>query len=125
MTRTHSYRLLSAVAAIVALALSLHAAAGTIVSREFRSAALDRNWSYAVYLPSGYESSNLSYPVLYLLHGNGGNRYSWVNDGRIQQTADTLIARGDIPPCLIVMPDSGTSWYVDRKENMETAVIRT
>jgi len=122
MTRVHFRSLLSSAAALLALALSLHATAGTIVEREFRSAALSRNWSYTVYLPTGYESSNLRYPVLYLLHGNGGNRYSWINDGHIQQTADVLIARGDIPPCLIVMPDAGTSWYVDRKENMETAV---
>jgi len=124
MTRVHFRSLLSSAAALLALALSLHATAGTIVEREFRSAALSRNWSYTVYLPTGYESSNLRYPVLYLLHGNGGNRYSWINDGHIQQTADVLIARGDIPPCLIVMPDAGTSWYVDRKENMETAVTK-
>jgi enterochelin esterase-like enzyme len=109
--------------AFLVLAVSLPARAGIVVAREFRSSALDRNWSYAVYLPDGYENSNLRYPVLYLLHGNGGNLYSWVNDGHIQQTADALIARGDIPPCVIVMPDAGTSWFVDRKENMETAVI--
>ena len=85
VTRIHSCRLLSAVAAILALTLSVHAIAGTVVSREFRSAALNRNWSYAEYVPSGYESSNLSYPVLYLLHGNGGIRYNWVNDGHIKQ----------------------------------------
>jgi enterochelin esterase-like enzyme len=45
------------------------------------------------------------------------------NQGRIQQTADALIASGDIPPAVIVMPDAGTSWFVDRKEKMETAVI--
>jgi enterochelin esterase-like enzyme len=46
-----------------------------------------------------------------------------VTFGRIQPTADALIARGEIPPAIIVMPDAGTSWYVDRKEKMETAVI--
>jgi S-formylglutathione hydrolase FrmB len=123
-THTRSCGLFWMVVVILALALPSHAVAATVVSREFKSTALNRNWSYAVYLPSGYESSTLVYPVLYLLHGNGGNRYSWVNDGRIQQTADMLIASGDIPPCLIVMPDAGTSWYVDRKESMETAVIK-
>jgi enterochelin esterase-like enzyme len=114
---------LAAAFAFVVLAASLPSHAGVVVAREFRSSALDRNWSYAVYLPDGYDTSNLRYPVLYLLHGNGGNLYSWVNDGHIQQTADVLIAHGDIPPCVIVMPDAGTSWFVDRKENMETAVI--
>jgi S-formylglutathione hydrolase FrmB len=109
--------------AFLALALSLPAAAGVVVTREFDSPALQRKWTYAVYLPDGYDTSTLRYPVLYLLHGNGGNLYDWVNLGHIQQTADELIAHGDIPPAIIVMPDAGSSWYVDRKEKMETAVI--
>jgi S-formylglutathione hydrolase FrmB len=59
-----------------ALLLSLPTLAGTIVTRELGSTALGRPWSYAVYLPSGYDISNLKYPVLYLLHGNGGNLYA-------------------------------------------------
>jgi S-formylglutathione hydrolase FrmB len=109
--------------ALLALALSLPATAGVVVTREFDSPALQRKWTYAVYLPDGYNTSTLRYPVLYLLHGNGGNLYDWVNLGHIQQTADELIAHGDMPPAIIVMPDAGSSWYVDRKEKMETAVI--
>jgi enterochelin esterase-like enzyme len=116
-------RFISAALAAYVLILSLPALAGTIVTREFSSTALGRIWSYAVYLPSGYETSNLKYPVLYLLHGNGGNLYTWANDGRIQSTTDALISSGEIPPVVIVMPDAGTSWFVDRKEKMETAVI--
>jgi enterochelin esterase-like enzyme len=109
--------------AAVVLALSLPATAGVVVSREFDSPALQRKWSYAVYLPDGYDTSKLRYPVLYLLHGHGGGLYDWVNLGHIQQTADALIARGDVPPAIIVMPDADATWYVDRKEKMETAVI--
>jgi S-formylglutathione hydrolase FrmB len=116
-------RALAPLFAAAALLLSLTAIAGTVVEREFRSAALDRDWKYAVYLPDGYDSAALTYPVLYLLHGNAGSRLSWIADGRIRQTADALIAAGDIPPCIIVMPDAGTSWYVDRKEAMETALL--
>lgn len=108
---------------MIALLVPLQVVAGTIVSRDFDSSVLGRKWSYAVYLPDGYQTAGLRYPVLYLLHGNGGNRYSWVNDGRIQRTADELVARGEIPPCIIVMPDAGTSWYVDRVERMEQAVM--
>lgn len=109
---------------LLAFFLTTPAFAGTIITREFDSAALERKWSYAVYLPEGYEQSELHYPVLYLLHGNGGNLYSWVNDGRIQPTVDALIEKGDIPPTIIIMPDAGTTWFVDRKENMETAMLR-
>ena len=85
---------------------------------------LARNWTYAVYLPDGYDSSRLRYPVLYLLHGNGGNLYSWVNQGRIQPTLDALIEQGEIPPAIVVMPDAGTTWFVDRAEKMESAFMR-
>jgi S-formylglutathione hydrolase FrmB len=114
---------LAVVLALVSVALAPPVLASIVVAREFKSAALGRSWTYAVYLPTGYDASNLRYPALYLLHGTGGNLYQWVNQGRIQQTADALIASGDIPPAVIVMPDAGTSWYVDRKEKMETAVI--
>jgi S-formylglutathione hydrolase FrmB len=106
------------------LALSLPAAASIVITREFDSAALQRKWSYAVYLPDGYETSNLKYPVLYLLHGHGQDLYAWSNYGHIQPTADELITHGEIPPAIIVMPDAGMTWYVDRKEKMETAVIQ-
>ena len=106
------------------LALSLPAAASIVITREFDSTALQRKWSYAVYLPDGYQTSNLKYPVLYLLHGHGQDLYAWVNFGHIQPTTDELIAHGEIPPAIIVMPDAGTTWFVDRKEKMETAVIQ-
>ena len=111
---------------LVALALvfALPAAASVVATREFDSAALKRKWAYAVYLPDGYETSTLSYPVLYLLHGHNQDLYAWANAGHIQSTADTLIAHGEIPPAIIVMPDAGMTWYVDRKEKMETAVIQ-
>jgi len=108
----------------LALAFSLPAAASSVITREFDSAALQRKWSYAVYLPDGYETSNLKYPVLYLLHGHGQDLYAWVNFGHIQPTTDELIAHGEIPPAIIVMPDAGMTWFVDRKEKMETAVIQ-
>jgi S-formylglutathione hydrolase FrmB len=100
------------------------AEAGTIVSQHFQSAALGRDWTYNVYLPDGYESGKMRYPVFYLLHGNGGTENEWVVDGGIQHAADEMMDRGDIPPAVIVMPSASTTWYVDRKEKMETAIIQ-
>jgi enterochelin esterase-like enzyme len=109
---------------VAALLAALPALASEIVTREFDSAALGRKWAYEVYLPTQYQTSRVSYPVLYLLHGNMGKRRDWVEKGKIQRTADALIASGDIPAAIIVMPDAGASWFVDRREKMETALIR-
>jgi enterochelin esterase-like enzyme len=109
---------------LVAALCALPALASEIVTREFASAALDRRWAYEVYLPSQYQTSRDSYPVLYLLHGNNGNRRDWIEKGSIQRTADALIASGEIPPAIIVMPDAGATWFVDRRDRMETALMR-
>lgn len=109
--------------ALLALLIAGPAPAGSIVTREFDSAVLQRTWAYNIYLPDGYDSHQWRYPVLYLLHGNGGTRNDWATLGAIQATADELIAAGEIPPALIVMPDAGTTWYVDRKERMQTAMF--
>ncbi len=104
--------------------LSLSTAlASTLVSVQFESEVLGRDWNYTVYLPSGYDYSGLSYPVVYLLHGNGGDENSWATQGNVQEVADTLVSEERIPPVIIVMPEANTTWYVDRKENMESAVI--
>ena len=117
-------RHLCAVFILVVSAVSIASVdASVIVTREFDSKALSRKWAYTVYLPDGYEASGLRYPVFYLLHGNGQSMNDWSVSGRIQPTTDELIASGKIPPTIIVMPDAGTTWYVDRKEKMETAFI--
>jgi len=110
-----------------ALLLAAHAARAQsiIEAAEFYSPVLGRNWTYNVYLPDGYTSRpDLYYPVMYLLHGNGGSRNDWAGWGRLRQTADRLIHKGEIPPAIIVMPDAGTTWYVDLKEPMETAFFQ-
>jgi enterochelin esterase-like enzyme len=107
-----------------ALVVQAPAHAGTVASVTFDSAQLRRNWNYDVYLPTGYESSGLSYPVLYLLHGNGGSRADWPVKGHLQETLDQLIAVGRMPPAIVVMPDGGRSWYVDRAEPMESAIVQ-
>ena len=96
--------------------------AGVIEGAQFKSSVLGRNWFFNVYLPTGYDPNGpLRYPVLYLLHGNGADRNEWVTRGRIKATADALIDAGQIPPAIIVMPDAGSTWYVDLKERMESA----
>lgn len=71
----------------------------------------------AVYLPHGYEDGNIvaecdtttkkanRYPVLYLLHGSGGDETAWADAGRACQIFDNMIADGRIKPMIVVMPN--------------------
>jgi len=63
---------------------------------------------YAVYLPAGYETSQRSYPVLYLLHGASDNHTGWVQFGEVQRIADKAIQDGAATAMIIVMPDADT-----------------
>jgi len=69
--------------------------------------------NYSVYLPPGYEASQRAYPVVYLLHGYSDNETAWVQFGEVNRVADEAIAKGDIPPMIIVMPDAKVTWYVN------------
>lgn len=72
------------------------------------STILKGDRKYAVYLPSGYETSKRSYPVLYLLHGSGDNQTGWVQFGEVAHIADKAIREGKATPMIIVMPDADT-----------------
>ncbi|WP_278713345.1 esterase [Bacteroides finegoldii] len=62
-----------------------------------------------VYTPAGYETSSRKYPVLYLLHGAGGDEDSWADLGRATQILDNLIASGKAEPMIVVMPNGVAS----------------
>lgn len=111
----------SAFVALCAASTGAPLFASTVISRSFHSNALQRDWAYTIYLPTGYRHAAGRLPVLYLLHGNHADANDWITRGHLQSTADALIGRKDMPPVVIVMPQGGTDWYVDRKEKMETA----
>src|SRR6188768_1056057 len=82
------------------------------------SKILKMDRKYAVYLPDGYETSQRSYPVLYLLHGGGDDQTGWVQFGEVQHIVDKSIADGTATPMIIVMPDANTGqrgYYNDAK----------
>jgi len=58
-----------------------------------------------VYTPYGYEASKEKFPVLYLLHGAGGDEDAWSNMGRTCQILDNLIEKKLAKPMLVVMPN--------------------
>jgi enterochelin esterase-like enzyme len=61
---------------------------------------------YSIYLPDGYDKSDRSYPVLYLLHGANGTHTSWPTSGNAKRIIDGVIKEGRSVPMVIVMPDA-------------------
>jgi len=100
------------------------AAAGEIVHRSFDSEVLGREYRYSVYFPDDYEADEVRYPVLYLLHGASGNESSWPGGGNVRATVDRLVAAGEIPPLLVVMPGHSNGWWVDGHDVPAATVIR-
>jgi S-formylglutathione hydrolase FrmB len=100
-----------------------HIPAGKVIEEQnVKSDILDYNVKYAIYLPADYETSNRTYPVVYLLHGYGDDQTGWLQFGEINRYADKAIAEGKIPPMIIVMPDAKTTFYInsyDGKRNYE------
>ena len=115
-------RICGALIAPIIIAFSGPLSASELHRETFASTALARDIPSVVYVPDGYQSSGLHYPVLYLLHGVGGDEYAWVERGNIQERSDRLIVAGSIPPTLIVMPGCRACWWIDgAKDEIETA----
>ncbi len=73
-----------------------------------KSDILKSERKYAVYLPPDYDTSERSYPVLYLLHGSGDDQTGWVQFGEVLRITDIAIKDGTATPMIIVMPDADT-----------------
>lgn len=59
-----------------------------------------------VYTPPGYDpTSNVKYPVAYLMHGTPGRSSDWFLLGRVDVTMDALIGAGLMKPMIVVAPD--------------------
>ncbi|MGE5447498.1 MAG: alpha/beta hydrolase [Bacteroidales bacterium] len=80
-------------------------------SLKMESALLGGPVEYSIYLPAGYDSSNRSYPVLYLLHGYSDDETGWVQFGEVARIADEGVAKGEVSPVIIVMPNGKVTWY--------------
>jgi enterochelin esterase family protein len=79
---------------------------GTLSRRWMDSKMLNTTRRINVYTPAEYEKNpGKKYPVLYLLHGSGGDEDEWVHFGRTCQIMDNLIAQGKALPMIVVMPN--------------------
>jgi enterochelin esterase-like enzyme len=76
---------------------------GTVARRWYNSPTLGFYRRITIYTPPGYESSLNHYPVLYLLHGMGGDEEAWISLGRTAQILDNLIAQEKAIPMIVVM----------------------
>ena len=106
--------------ALIITAINLNAQTGKVHDElTMESKILNMERKYAIYLPPDYESSERSYPVLYLLHGAGDDQTGWVQFGEVLLIADKAILEGSATPMIIVMPDgnSGKRGYFNDMQN--------
>lgn len=82
---------------------------GTVTRRWYNSPGNAMERRMTIYTPSGYETSKIKYPVLYLLHGMGGDEEAWIALGRASQILDNLIAQGKAKPMIVVMTNGNVS----------------
>jgi enterochelin esterase family protein len=78
---------------------------GEISSVWYTSSSVASPRRALVYTPSGYRTSRERFPVLYLLHGWGGDENEWLEPGRTAQIMDNLLAAHKIVPMIVVMPN--------------------
>jgi enterochelin esterase-like enzyme len=87
---------------------------GKLEMIEYDSKTVGTKRKMQVYTPPGY-SSKKKYPVLYLLHGIGGDETEWQRFAKPNVLLDNLIADGKAVPMIIVMPN-GRAQKNDRAE---------
>ncbi len=122
---------LSAALAVLSVLLGLvPAGAGEVrTGLAFASAALAGDMRYSIYLPDAYGlEPERRFPVVYLLHGYGANEREWIERGEAAAALDALIAGGEVPPLIAVMPYAAKSWYADSAAyggpgDYETAIV--
>jgi enterochelin esterase-like enzyme len=78
---------------------------GNLTKVWYNSPTLGMQRRMYIYTPPGYEKGDMTYPVLYLLHGGGGDEDAWTTMGRAPYILDNLIAQGSTKPMLVVMPN--------------------
>ncbi|MBN2481232.1 MAG: esterase [Bacteroidales bacterium] len=96
---------------------------GTLSQVWYDSPTLGMNRRMFVYTPYGYETGKAQYPVLYLLHGAGGDEDAWTTMGRTCQIMDNLIEKKLAKPMLVVMPNGNPTQQAARTTLLPEKVI--
>ena len=101
---------------------------GTLTTLWYDSPQLGLNRRMVVYTPYGYDNpknKKVKYPVLYLLHGGGGDEEAWTSMGRAAQIMDNLIERGEAVPMIVVMPNGNPNQQAAQTLGLGTSNINT
>lgn len=99
---------------------------GTVVTEKFLASSIQGNPAgenamrrLTIYLPPGYNQSKQHYPVIYFLHGYGGDDSTSMGELEINKLLDTSISTKHTKPVIVVLPDSYTrykgSFYTNSK----------
>lgn len=90
---------------------------GQVIELWYSSPTLKMTRRMTVYLPPAYDTSKDRYPVLYLLHGGGGDEDAWRAMGRAPEIFDNLIAQGKTVPMIVVM-GNGNMWQASSPDGI-------
>lgn len=77
---------------------------GKIDTIKYHSKTVGTDRRALVYTPPRY-SNEKKYPVLYLLHGIGGDEFEWLNGGHPEIILDNLYAKNKVEPMIVVLPN--------------------
>jgi len=96
-----------------------------VTHHTYRSQSMNTDIGYCIYLPDDYSASDISYPVIYHLHGSGGNESVQIDQSAVYHKA---ITESKMPPVIIVFVNGGRrSYYSDSPDGKvlaETTIIR-
>ncbi len=84
---------------------------GAVATVRYYSEVAQKERIMEVYTPPGYNHDNRVYPVLYILHGAGGNEIDWIINMRANFILDNLIAQGKAVPMILVSPNANADGF--------------
>lgn len=103
-------------AVALSLAATPAAADSKLETGEIQTKLVPSPAKYTVLLPPGYDAEAAPYPLLFLLHGGGGDNNFLA---LMRPTIEAAWAAGDIPPLVVVTPDAKRSFYMDYRDGSQ------
>ncbi len=116
MKRTVILYCLAMLLAITGCASTAHDRAGSLEKISIPSVLLGKEITSYVYLPFGYDDTK-EYPALYYMASAGGSAYTVIHQFEIAETADRLMASGEIDPMIIIALGIDFSFGINSSEN--------